>query len=110
MDLEGLDLEAAGIRKTLADATGNDKALLEKGLAEVLQKKKDMSDHHPGFGRRVFDYHVKSDRWEPLAPSPIPSQVTTLAVPWEGTWVVANGEVRPGIRTPRVTTVSVSSP
>jgi hypothetical protein len=35
------------------------------------------------------------------------TQVTTIAVPWLGAIVIPSGEIRPRVRTPRITRVEV---
>lgn len=58
-------------------------------------------DLHRGFSKKVVHYDVKTDKWVEsgeLAKSP----ATVPCVLWNKLWVVPNGEVRPGIRTPEV--------
>jgi SSS family transporter len=75
-----------------------------------------LRDAHPGFTRDIWAYHSITDTWTlaghmPHAPGPDPATdpnaglwppVTVPVVAWQGHWVIANGEVRPGVRTPRV--------
>jgi N-acetylneuraminate epimerase len=58
-------------------------------------------DRHRGFGRSVLRYDAKADRWTPAGDYPA-GAVTAPLVPWRGTWVIPNGEVRPGVRSPLV--------
>jgi SSS family solute:Na+ symporter len=76
----------------------------------------DLRDTHPGFAATGFAYDVVLDRWRsagsiPSDPSRDPieapsmnawSPVTTGAVLWNDSLVIASGEARPGVRTPRV--------
>jgi N-acetylneuraminic acid mutarotase len=61
----------------------------------------ELRDRHPGFPREVLAYDVAAGRWTWLGPSP-QNQVTTTAVMWNGRIIVASGEVRPRVRTPKV--------
>jgi N-acetylneuraminic acid mutarotase len=58
-------------------------------------------DRHRGFGRSALRYDARADRWTDAGAYPA-GAVTAPLVPWRGTWVIPNGEVRPGIRSPDV--------
>ena len=60
---------------------------------------------HPGFPRTVFAYHTITDTWIDAGQSPA-NQVTTPAVQWNGSVIVASGEVKPRVRTPKVWAVT----
>jgi len=55
----------------------------------------------PSFANRVLAYDVLADLWRDAGEMPL-GVVTTHAQPWQGQIVIASGEVKPGIRTPRV--------
>lgn len=75
-----------------------------------------LQDDHPGFPAGILAYHTITDTWAPagalpksLGPDPrrdpnagVWPPVTTSVVAWRGRHVVPTGEVRPGVRTPRV--------
>jgi N-acetylneuraminic acid mutarotase len=65
-----------------------------------------LRDKHPGFARETWLYHAPSDRWSPSGQVPV-TQVTTNAVPWLGAIIIPSGEIRPRVRTPRITRVMV---
>jgi solute:Na+ symporter, SSS family len=81
-----------------------------------------LKDDHPGFTRDVLAYHVITDTWAvagqmpyDLGPDPalnpnagIWPTVTVPVVQWRGQWVIPSGEVRPGVRTPRVLTAELA--
>jgi N-acetylneuraminic acid mutarotase len=56
---------------------------------------------HPGFPRDVLAYEPRADHWGNLGDSPL-SRATVPVVEWQGRAVMANGEVRPGVRSPEV--------
>ncbi|MCF7973233.1 MAG: sodium/solute symporter [Phycisphaerae bacterium] len=79
--------------------------------ADVLQSKRwDLYTRHPGFSRDILVYHTITDTWTALGTFPesevrglpVGSQVTTNAVSWGGDLVIPSGEVRPGVRTPKI--------
>jgi SSS family transporter len=56
---------------------------------------------HEGFPRDVLAYHTITDTWCRRGEVPEPA-VTTAVVPWQDGFVLAGGEVRPGVRTTAV--------
>ena len=63
-------------------------------------------DQRPEFPPAVLAYHTITDRWLPVDEMPR-SVVTSSAVSWAGGTVITSGEVRPGVRTPRVQRLQV---
>ncbi len=61
----------------------------------------ELRDDHPGFPRRSFAYHAITDTWTDAGPIPV-SHVTTTAVPFRDSWIMASGEIRPRVRSPEV--------
>ncbi len=64
-------------------------------------------DQHPGFAKDVLAYHTASNNWAKAGEAPR-TQVTVPAVLWHGRYVIPNGEIRPGVRTPDVWSFSAS--
>lgn len=58
-------------------------------------------DRHRGFSTRVLRYDAMRTRWHEVGELPAP-RATVPCVPWDGSWVVPSGEVRPGVRSPEV--------
>lgn len=76
--------------------------------AEInLQKIKHL-EGHPGFCKQVFQYNTLTNECEELAGLPFLAQVTTLAVKYRNLIFIPNGEIRPGVRTPKVTFAEIS--
>ncbi|WP_020669327.1 hypothetical protein [Amycolatopsis nigrescens] len=59
-------------------------------------------DHHTGDNTEILRYDLRRRRWEVAGLFPGPPPVTTPAVTWDDELLVISGEVRPGVRTPRV--------
>jgi SSS family transporter len=83
--------------------------------ADTLEKKKnDLYTNHPGFSRDILAYHTVTDTWRPIgkfAESDIDgitagSHVTATAVKWGKDIIIPSGEVRPGVRSPKIWVVS----
>jgi N-acetylneuraminate epimerase len=63
-------------------------------------------DQHPGFPRSIFAYDIPTDTWKPFGEMPI-AHVTTTMTRWNGGFVMPSGEVRPGVRSPKVWTLQL---
>lgn len=74
-----------------------------------------LGDAHPGFNRTILSYRFRENAWRVVGEIPMPSvkdparpngepwaPVTTPLVEWQNRIVLPSGEVRPGVRTPRV--------
>jgi N-acetylneuraminate epimerase len=64
-------------------------------------------DKHPGFAKDVLAYHPASNTWTNAGGVPV-TQVTVPTVAWRGRHVIPNGEIRPGVRTAEVWSLSLS--
>jgi len=54
-------------------------------------------EKHPGFGKLLYRYDVKADRWNEVGHYPA-GHVTTPLVIWQQRWIIPSGEIRPGVR------------
>lgn len=61
-----------------------------------------VGEGHPGFSRDVLAYHTITDTWVKAGQMEGRSPVTSTAVRWGDRIVIPPGEIRPGVRTPRV--------
>lgn len=59
------------------------------------------ADHH-GFTREILRFDLKENRWTKAGELEEPAPVTLPAVPWRDGVILFNGEVKPGVRTPKV--------
>ncbi|MGV3485789.1 MAG: hypothetical protein ACO1RT_15335 [Planctomycetaceae bacterium] len=66
-------------------------------------------EQRPPFPAVVLEYHTGRDAWTIAGQMPI-AVVTTSAVQWNDRIVIPSGEVRPGIRTNRIQSLSLSPP
>src|ERR1051325_6732672 len=63
---------------------------------------------HPGFAKDVLAYHTAAGTWNKVGEVSV-TQVTVPAVLWSGRYVLPNGEIRPGVRTPQVWSFGANS-
>jgi SSS family transporter len=83
----------------------------------------ELKDDHPGFTGKLLSYHTITDTWIaagswPIDHGPDPasnpaagiwSTVTVPTVEWNNLWVIPSGEIRPGVRSPRVMSLEQAS-
>jgi solute:Na+ symporter, SSS family len=60
-----------------------------------------LRDRHPGFPREALVFDTVSNRWSSAGPIPR-NHVTTIPVLWQGSMVIASGEIRPRVRSAKV--------
>jgi N-acetylneuraminic acid mutarotase len=58
-------------------------------------------EKNPGFTKSILTYDVRSNLWSVTDGLPAPRAVLPTTF-WQGRWVLPNGEVRPGVRSPEV--------
>lgn len=63
-------------------------------------------EQHPGFPRDVLAYDPTRNTWETIGSVPF-SRATVPTTRWRGSFIIPNGEVRPGYRTPEVWALEV---
>jgi N-acetylneuraminic acid mutarotase len=68
----------------------------------LLDKKKQLQSSHPGFCSLVLLYGAAKDEWRTIDKIPFSSPVTTTAVRWDNDVLIPSGEIRAGVRSPRI--------
>ncbi len=63
-----------------------------------------------GFPRDIFLYDTIRDQWSAFGELPFTAPVTTTTSWWDGGIVFPSGEIKPGVRTPDVHLLKISSP
>lgn len=59
-------------------------------------------EQHPGFPKSALSYSIAEKKWKVIENALPESLVTTTIVPWNGKYVMPSGEIRPGVRSPKV--------
>ncbi|MEX2568538.1 MAG: sodium/solute symporter [Cyclobacteriaceae bacterium] len=81
---------------------GGELFLRLESLEDSLNIKRDLLENHPGFSKEILAYNTITNTWTKLSDSLKISQVTTNALIWDGEIVIPTGEIRPGVRTPKI--------
>lgn len=74
---------------------------------ELIQKKNKLQSEHPGFSREVLLYNVKNDTWKIIGTIPFDTPVTTTAVKRKSGVFIPSGEVKAGVRSPKILLVKI---
>jgi len=61
----------------------------------------DLKDDHPGFPKQIWGYNALTDTWRKAGRLP-QNHVTTQVTQWGDSHIIASGEIRPRVRTPKV--------
>ena len=85
----------------------------------LMTRVTELQDDHPGFDPSILVYHPTTDRWSVRETYPVdrdarkapPVTATTIAISgtetaFDGTTIIASGEIRPRTRTPRLAVVT----
>lgn len=74
----------------------------EERSKHLLKDKISLLEAHPGFITDVLLYNTINDTWERTRPLPPGSPVTTTAIKWGNDIIIPSGEIKAGVRTPRI--------
>ncbi|MCG6190647.1 sodium:solute symporter family transporter [Maribellus maritimus] len=103
-----LMLKQMNIEKHIAELKAADKnETVAAELAKTQQKLLSHLENHSGFGNKVIGFNTLTNKTFELATLPETGQVTTTAIQWGDDFIFPSGEIRPGIRTPKVLKIQV---
>ncbi len=75
---------------------------------KILQQKNTLQQTHPGFSKEVLIAEYPALAWKVGNTLPFPAPVTTSLVPISGGYLIPSGEIRPGVRTPQIVSLTLS--
>ena len=74
----------------------------EHRKAELNEAKKALQSSHPGFSPEVLRYQTAEDAWSVVDSIPFEAPVTTTAIRWGNEVILPSGEIRAGVRSPKL--------
>ncbi len=74
----------------------------EQKNKELVKERIALLEAHAGFTNEVLLYNTITDTWKKLNPLPPGSPVTTTAIKWDDDIIIPSGEIKAGVRTPRI--------
>ncbi len=69
---------------------------------KILNEKNRLVEHHQGFSTDILEYDITRNKWRKAGSLPVAAQVTTAATTWGKHMVICSGEIRPGVRSPKI--------
>ena len=104
---QGADMPRAAVAApSPAIPAGHDFLVVIGGSDGALDARTDeLRDEHPGFPRSILAYHPITDRWSERGEFPSMPPVTVATVPYDDGFILASGEIRPRVRTPKFTSL-----
>jgi N-acetylneuraminic acid mutarotase len=69
---------------------------------KLIETKSKLQASHPGFSREVLLYNTMTNEWTTIGNIPFDAPVTTTAVKREDVVLIPTGEIRAGVRTPKI--------
>jgi len=74
---------------------------------ELVQQKNKFQTEHPGFSKEVLLYNCKRDTWEIVGSIPFDTPVTTTAIKLKSSVIIPSGEIKAGVRSPKILSVKI---
>ena len=68
----------------------------------LLEEKQRVQSTNPGFSREILQYDIANDAWSVIGQMPFATPVTTTAVAWDDRFVIPGGEIKAGVRSPKI--------
>lgn len=79
----------------------------ESKKQELILQKNKLQLTHPGFSNEVLLYNTKTNDWQPIGTIPFATPVTTTAVKWKNEFIIPSGEIKAGVRSPKILSVKI---
>ena len=86
--------------ETLIAAINTEKDTMKKN--GMIREKINLQSSHPGFSREVLRYDLNNDTWVAAGTIPYETPVTTTAVETNKGIIIPSGEIRAGVRSPKI--------
>lgn len=74
---------------------------------ELIHQKSKLQSQHPGFCKEVLLYSIKNDTWKIIGVIPFDTPVTTTAVKRKSGVFIPSGEIKAGVRSPKILLVKI---
>ena len=79
----------------------------ESKKQELILQKNKLQLTHPGFSNEVLLYNSNTNTWQPIGTIPFATPVTTTAVKWKKDFIIPSGEIKAGVRSPKILSVKI---
>ena len=86
-------------------AINNEKDSLKKQA--IIQQKNTLQAAHPGFSKNILRFNLPTNTWTLIDSIHFDIPVTTTAVDCDGMVLIPSGEIRAGVRSPKILSVKI---
>ena len=86
-------------------AINNEKDSLKKQA--IIKQKNSLQAAHPGFSKNILRFNLPTNSWTLIDSIPFDMPVTTTAVDCDGVVLIPSGEIRAGVRSPKILSVKI---
>lgn len=83
------------------------KATSEEEKQKLIAEKNELVIHHQGFSTDVLKYDIVKNEWTKIGAIPYAAQVTTSLAKWNNNYFICSGEIRPGVRSPKIIDITI---
>ena len=73
----------------------------------IIQQKNTLQAAHPGFSKNILRFNLPTNTWTLLDSISFDIPVTTTAVDCDGMVLIPSGEIRAGVRSPKILSVKI---
>jgi cyclically-permuted mutarotase family protein len=81
----------------------------ENKKIELTAIKNQLLATHPGFSKELLLFNTQKNSWQSQGFIPFNTRVTTVAVQWGKELIIPTGEIKAGVRTPKLLTIKISN-
>ncbi len=68
----------------------------------LTEQKNKLQQNHPGFCKDILLYNSDTDTWKIIDQMPMEAPVTTVALAWKDRVLISSGEIKAGVRSPKI--------
>lgn len=87
------------VESQIAKINATTDTIIKNNLTQI---KNNLLETHPGFSNEILLYNIQSNQWISNGTIPFTPTVTTNAVQWNNEVIIPSGEIKAGVRTPRI--------
>ena len=79
----------------------------EEKKLELIREKNKLQSEHQGFSNEILLYNINTNIWKAIDTIPFATPVTTSIVKWKSCFFIPSGEIKPGVRSPKILSVKI---
>ena len=92
------------VERTISSINLEKDELRKENLITIKNK---LLESHPGFSNEILLYNTQKNIWTSTGFIPFDTSVTTNVVQWGDEIIIPSGEIKAGVRTPRILSAKI---